>query len=79
MQTKVKKWGNSLGVRIPQAIAESLGIKEDTAVEVSSDKHVITIKPVRRKSTLKELVAQITPTNRHAEMKWGPPAGREIW
>lgn len=73
MQTKVTKWGNSFGVRIPQALAESLGITEDTSVELFADEEVITIKPVRRKESLRELVAKITPANRHSEADWGPP------
>jgi hypothetical protein len=28
--------------------------------------------------TLEELVAQITDENRHEEIDWGPPVGREI-
>lgn len=39
-------------------------------------------KQTRRKGesrvvTLEELVAQITPANRHPEVDWGPPVGRE--
>ncbi len=26
-----------------------------------------------------ELVAQITPENRHGETNWGPAVGKEIW
>ena len=27
---------------------------------------------------LDELIAQITPDNRHDETNWGPPVGREV-
>jgi antitoxin MazE len=30
----VSKWGNSLAIRIPAAVAEALGLKEGDAVEV---------------------------------------------
>ncbi len=79
MQTRVKKWGNSLGVRIPQAVAESLGITEDTPVELSADEEAITIKPVRRRESLRELASKITPSNRHDETDWGRRVGREVW
>ena len=38
-------------------------------------------KPKRRKRryTLDELVAGITPENRHEEIDWGPPVGNEVW
>ena len=37
--------------------------------------------PTRRKRryTLDELVAGITPDNRHEEIDWGPPVGNEVW
>ena len=31
MQSRIKKWGNSLGVRIPQGLAASIGVGEDLA------------------------------------------------
>lgn len=33
----------------------------------------------KRKYTLRELVAGITPRNRHAEIATGPPVGGEAW
>lgn len=79
MRTKVKRWGNSLGVRIPQGLAESLGIVEDTAVELSADKEALIIKPLKRKESLGDLVKKITPENIHAEIDWGSCVGREVW
>ena len=29
--------------------------------------------------TLDELIANITPENRHEVFDWGPPVGKEIW
>jgi antitoxin component of MazEF toxin-antitoxin module len=34
--------------------------------------------PTRREYTLEELVRNITSDNRHEEMDFGPPVGREI-
>jgi len=31
---RVAKWGNSLAIRLPQAVVESLGLKEGDSVEV---------------------------------------------
>jgi antitoxin MazE len=28
---------------------------------------------------LEQLVAGITPENRHRELEWGPPVGNEVW
>lgn len=32
-----------------------------------------------RPLSLQELVARITPQNRHKEVQWGPDRGKEIW
>jgi antitoxin MazE len=34
MGIKVAKWGNSLGVRIPKDVVESLGLKEGDEMEI---------------------------------------------
>jgi antitoxin MazE len=78
--SSVKKWGNSLAVRIPSAVAQDLGLSENSTVQITSDGAVATIKPKKcDKVSLKELVAGITPDNRHQEVDWGEPVGKEVW
>jgi antitoxin MazE len=78
--SSVKKWGNSLAVRIPIAVAQDLGLSENSTVQITSDGAVATIKPKKGdKVSLKELVARITPDNRHQEVDWGEPVGKEVW
>jgi antitoxin MazE len=78
--SSVKKWGNSLAVRIPIAVAQDLGLSENSTVQITSDGAVATIKPKKGdKVSLKELVAGITPYNRHQEVDWGEPVGKEVW
>ncbi len=79
MRTQVSKWGNSLGVRIPKAYAEELGLCEGATVEVKVSGRKLVLEPVRPQYTLEELVAGITPKNRHGETDWGRPVGRESW
>lgn len=44
---QVSKWGNSLGIRLPSAVVEALGLKEGDDIEVVvADSHVF---QVRRK------------------------------
>ncbi|GAB6072091.1 hypothetical protein JCM14244_04680 [Venenivibrio stagnispumantis] len=31
------------------------------------------------KKRLKELISKITPQNRHKEIDWGKPIGKEVW
>lgn len=71
MTTTVQKWGNSLAVRIPTNIAEQAAIEQGSEVEIQVNEQCITLIPKRRKPTLDELLAMITPENRHAEIDFG--------
>ena len=35
LKTQVSKWGSSLAVRIPKAIAEEWGVEEGSAIEMT--------------------------------------------
>ena len=78
METQVGKWGNSLAVRIPQAFARETRLEEGTTVDVSASDGRLIVTPIRPRYSLDELVAGITPENRHAETDWGEPVGKEV-
>ena len=80
VDVQVAKWGNSLAVRIPQTILREAGLTEGdhVSVDVAGDGS-IELRSSKPKYSLDELVQGITPSNRHAETDWGPPAGREVW
>ncbi len=79
MTTQIAKWGNSLGLRLPKSVALEAQIDEGDSVDVSVQDGAIVIRPSRPTYTLDQLVARITPRNRHAESDWGTPVGREVW
>jgi len=84
MKTKVQKWGNSLGVRIPRAFAVQSQIRAGSAVDISVEKDgirvkPIRVKPVRRRYSLADLLRKVDSRNRHREVATGAPVGREIW
>ncbi|GAB1544310.1 AbrB/MazE/SpoVT family DNA-binding domain-containing protein [Scytonema sp. NUACC21] len=80
MTTTVTKWGNSLAVRIPRALAEQVKIQEGTEVTLSISDNSIVITPKRRKKyTLDELLEGMTPENFHSEIDTGVAMGNEIW
>lgn len=80
MIARIRKWGNSLGVRIPKHVAQDARIQEGSSVELSVEEGRLIIAPRnKRKYTLKELVDEITPENMHGETEWGSPAGKEVW
>lgn len=78
MNAHIGTWGNSLAVRIPRACVRDLNLKESMELEVSVENGGLLLRP-RRRYTLDELVAGITPENRHGETDWGEAAGREAW
>ena len=80
MQTKIKKWGNSLGIRIPKTFAEEAGIEEDSEVDLSVQDGELVIRPKRRPSySLKALLKRVTKKNLHSEVDTGDPVGNEAW
>jgi antitoxin MazE len=79
-ETVVSKWGNSLAVRIPKAVAKEARLSEgdSLAMELTKDGSIV-LQSTRRTYELKDLVSQIKPGNRHRETDWGKPQGEESW
>ena len=79
-ETQVAKWGNSLAVRIPQAIVREARLAEGDrlSLDLAGDGSIV-LRSRHRKYSLDELVAKIEPNNRHSETDWGAPQGRESW
>ena len=78
MEAVVKKWGNSLGIRIPNLMARELSLKDGSYVDINDRGKEIVIKPVR-KNKLSEMLDKINEKNLHAEIETGEPVGKEIW
>ena len=69
-----------MAVRIPLAIAKQASLGEGDCVTLALDRNGgIVLRPARRKYELAELVARITPKNRHRETDWGRQRGEESW
>ena len=76
--TQIAKWGNSLGLRLPKSVALEAQVGEgDRRLSVKNG--AIVVRPNRPTYSLKQLVAKITPRNRHNESDWGTPVGDEAW
>lgn len=73
---KVKQWGTSLGICIPQDIAKALHIKDNTEVSIEVSNGELIVKP-KKDWSLEDLIGRITPDNRHGEVNFGKPVGRE--
>jgi antitoxin MazE len=79
MANIINRWGNSLGVRIPLPVANELGFKIGTVVEVTIEDGRAVISPVKKKYTLAELLEGVTPDLIEGEYDWGQPVGNEAW
>lgn len=80
MQTQVKEWGNSQGIRLPKEILKSAGIALNDILDVTVSNSSITLtKPFRHK-TLEERAAEFDGNLLlDGEYDRGEPVGREIW
>jgi antitoxin MazE len=78
MEAVVKKWGNSLGIRIPGLFVRELSLRDGSFVDIDERGKEIVIKPVK-KNNLSEMLSQIKPENLHKEIETGRSVGKEIW
>lgn len=80
MRASVRKWGNSLALRIPHSVAEDSRIRQGSIVELTVVRGRLVVSPLAGpRYTLKELLARVTKDNRHPETDTGSAAGRESW
>ena len=80
MTTKIRKWGNSLAVRIPDEFAENLDLRDGSVVGFEQKENRIIITKAKPKYTLEDMVKGITKKNRH-KLVWpdDAPRGKEVW
>ena len=76
METRVQRWGNSLALRIPKPLADEIGLKDNSPVQLSlHDRHLVIVPLL----SLEALLAQVSEDNRHDEVLTGPTVGGEAW
>jgi antitoxin MazE len=82
MTTTVQKWGNSLGIRVPKAVAEQVDLKTGSRIQFDVHDGVLTIRPLRQrrrsKYKLSELLAKWQGPYPHKGLFDDPPVGREL-
>lgn len=80
MQTQVKAWGNSQGIRIPKEVLQDAGISLDEMLNITVSNGVITLAKAFQHKTLEERAAEFGGNlNLDGEYDWGEPMGREVW
>ena len=80
MRIFIQKWGNSLALRIPAALAKEARLKEGGEAELQFKRGSLVIMSLARKKwTLQSLLSGVTQKNLHGEMSSGDSVGRESW
>lgn len=80
MQTQVKSWGNSQGIRIPKEILQDAGISLNEVLNIAIVDGAIILTKTFRHKTLEERAAEYDGNlNLDGEYDWGEPVGKEIW
>ena len=80
MQTQVKAWGNSQGIRIPREVLQTAGITIDEILDIKVKNGVIILEKTYKHKTLEERAAEFGGNlNLDGEFDWGEPVGREVW
>jgi antitoxin MazE len=80
MKMKIKKWGNSLAIRIPRAFAVETNLHDDSVVEFIARDNELVIVPVEENDfSLADLLEGVNEGNLHGEIATGAPVGAEIW
>ncbi len=80
MRVAVQKWGNSLAVRIPKAVATETGLQDGSVVDLRLMQGRVVLSPVcPPRYELQDLLAGVNRRNLHGEWETGPGVGREVW
>ena len=80
MVSKVQRWGNSQGLRLPKHVLEIADISVGDNVEVIPEEGQITIKKIaKRKFDLAEMVSRMPRNYKPREESLGKPVGKEEW
>ncbi len=75
----VQKWGNSLALRIPAAIAGQLDVSDGTNVQLIVKDGELIVRPKRQPElSLRELLKNCKPSQLHGETDFGDDVGREV-
>jgi len=77
MKIQITKWGNSIGVRLPRALAAHIGAREGEKVEITLEGERLVIERVKPAYALRDLLVNMTPEAMSEAFDWGGDRGRE--
>ena len=75
MKARLGRWDGSLALRVPESLAERIGLGPGSPVELSLRDAKLIVAPLR----LDDLLRDVTADNLHGEIGAGPSVGDEVW
>ena len=83
MKVQLAKWGNSTAVRLPKAVAQELGLRPGTQLDLVVEGREVRLRPVEKSSRelLREMIDEakrLGPEYEPESVDWGPDRGSEI-
>lgn len=78
MITYVKKWGNSLGIRLPKSMTKEILIDEGSGISLKVVDGKIEISKIDMAKNLDDILDQITAENQHNEISTNYTVGNEL-
>ncbi len=80
MEARLQKWGNSIGIRIPNSILKDMNLKvNDILVFKQEDNKIIMSIKKDKKISLKDRFENYEGDCVSESFDWGEPMGKEIW
>jgi antitoxin MazE len=81
MIAQVVRGGNSLALRIPSALAQTLAVKEGKSVKITIENGNLIVTPMNTPPLykLEDLLAGMNSENLHAEVDYGETIGHEFF
>ena len=79
---QIAKWGNSLGLRIPRGIADSLDIQVGDTLELAPAEGGLLLKKTLRRGkryVLADILDSFACSSTHPKVDFGKPQGEEAW
>ena len=77
IETAIKKWGNSQGVRLPKSILEEAHFNVSDTVMAETDGTCIILRKKFKHKTFSERLAEYDGKIEPCNFDWGDPVGRE--
>ena len=78
MRIRIRKWGDGLGLRIPDSLAKEIGVEVVSEVDLKVEGGDLIVRPRRKpRYALDDLLSQVCEDNLHREIDTGDAAGRE--